>query len=223
MPCRIHSSCTRVGHVARAHETATILEVMESRAARLLRGILLGSVATLLAAISHTWAGSVSPGPLALVLGTVFASAVGVAVLGRKRRVSLPRIAVGVAISQLAFHLMFALLGGGADVVMTSGHHPTVAAFVASPGEAIARGGAAMWLAHLAAGVLTIAYLRTLERLVWALLARAAGYLVRTLSIRIDPVATPARVVVTSTPDAPLAERLRVTIARRGPPVTVCA
>lgn len=192
---------------------------MESRASRLLRGMMLGSIATLLAALSHSWAGGVVPGPLALVLGAVFASAVGVAAVGSRRRTTLVRTSVGVAIGQLAFHLVFSLLGAGGGVIMTAGHHPSVAAIVASPGDAIERGGAAMWIAHLAAGVLTVAYLRHLESLVWALLARLGGYPTRALDVRIIPATAPRTIaaVANELPRLPLL--LADAIARRGPPV----
>lgn len=196
---------------------------MESRASRLLRGMMLGSVATLLAALSHSWGGGVAPGQLSLVLGAVFASAVGVIAVGRRRRTSLLRTSIGVALSQLAFHLVFSLIGTGGGVVMTAGHHPSVASIAASPGEAIERGGAAMLLAHLAAGALTVAYLRRLESLVWALIARLGGYAVRALDVRAVPATAPRTIapVAVRAPRRPLL--LTDAITRRGPPAAACA
>jgi hypothetical protein len=190
------------------------------RASRLLRGTLLGSVATLLAALSHSWAGGVVPDPLALALGAVFASAVGTAVVGR--RGSLARTAIAVAVGQLAFHLAFSLLGSGASVVVHAGHHPSVAAIVADPSGAVARGGAAMWLAHLAAGVLTVLYLRHLERRVWGLLARLGWRLVEVLGIRV-PVRAPRTVAAAASPRIRPTAPLRGAIARRGPPLLASA
>lgn len=193
---------------------------MTPRAARLLRGTLLGSVATLLAALSHTWAGGVVPDPLALALGAVFASAVGTAAVGR--RGSLLRTAVAVAIGQLAFHLVFSLLAGGASVVVHAGHHASVAAIVADPSSAVARGGAAMWAAHLAAGVLTVLYLRHLERRVWMLLARLGWRVLAALGIRVPALAA-ATIAVATAPRIRPAAPLRGAIARRGPPRPVSA
>lgn len=194
---------------------------MESRASRLLRGIILGSVATLLAALSHTWAGGLVPGTLALVLGGVFASAVGVAAVGR-RRTSLVRTVAGVGIAQLAFHLVFSLLSTGGTVVSTAGHHHATAAILTAPADAVAQGGIAMWMAHLVAGVLTVAYLRRLEALVWALIARVGGFLVRVLEVRPEPVAVP-RTLVASRPMPRPRSILGASIARRGPPVLLGA
>jgi len=190
------------------------------RASRLLRGTLLGSVATLLAALSHSWAGGVVPDPLALALGAVFASAVGTVAVGR--RGSLTRTAVAVAIGQLAFHLAFSLLGSGASVVVHAGHHASVAAIVADPSGAVARGGAWMWLAHLAAGVLTVLYLRHLERRAWALLARIGWRVVAVLGIRV-PVREPRAVASAVAPRIRPTAPLRGAIALRGPPQPVSA
>lgn len=195
---------------------------MTPRASRLLRGTLLGSVATLLAALSHSWAGGAVPDPLALALGAVFASFVGTVAVGR--RGSLTRTAVAVAIGQLAFHLVFSLLGSGAAVSGAAGPHahhvmPTI---TANPLEAVERGGAWMWLAHVAAGVLTVLYLRHLERRVWSVLAGSALRALRVLDLA--PAAMPAA------PGAPLSApaalhgvRLRHAISRRGPPLLVGA
>lgn len=193
---------------------------MTPRASRLLRGTLLGSVATLLAALSHSWAGGTVPGPLALGLGAVFAAAVGTVAVGR--RGSLLRTAVAVAVGQLAFHLAFSLLGGGASVVGHAGHHASVAAIVADPSSAVARGGAAMWLAHLAAGVLTVLYLRHLERRVWELLARLGWRVVAALGIRV-PAATPRAAVAVGRLPLRRVAPLRGAIALRGPPQLVSA
>lgn len=193
---------------------------MTPRASRLLRGTLLGSVATLLAALSHTWAGGVVPDPLALALGAVFASAVGTIAVGR--RGSLARTATAVAIGQLAFHLAFSLLGSGASVVVHAGHHASVAAIVADPSAAVARGGAWMWLGHVAAGVLTVLYLRHLERRAWTLLARIGWRVVAVLGIRVPAVA-PRALVAASPALAPAAAPLRGAVALRGPPLLASA
>ncbi|AYF96992.1 hypothetical protein [Protaetiibacter intestinalis] len=193
---------------------------MTPRAARLLRGSVLGLVATALAAVSHLAAGGPAPTTLALVLGAVFAVAVGTAAVGRAaaaRPIGLARTVVAVVIAQLAFHLVFSLLGSGATVARGGGHHHEVLTLLADPQGAVAQGGASMWLAHLGAGALTVLYLRHLERRVWALLARVGAYLVRVPGIRM-PAA--ARAVVTRIPATgrPALDPLRHAIARRGPP-----
>jgi hypothetical protein len=199
---------------------------MTPRAARLLRGALLGTVATLLAAMSHLSGGGPAPSVLALVLGAAFATAVGTAAIGRVtagRPVGLTRTAVAVGIAQLAFHLGFSLLGAGAVVSSTGGHHHAVFAIASDPASAVAQGGAAMWLAHLAAATLTVLYLRHLESRVWAVLARLGGFLLRALGIRMPeqaarrPRPAVSRVAVTAS------ALLRDAIARRGPPLSLGA
>ncbi|QNO36757.1 hypothetical protein H4J02_09690 [Protaetiibacter sp. SSC-01] len=200
---------------------------MTPRAARLLRGALLGGVATVLAAVSHLVGGGPAPSGLALVLGGVFATAVGTIAVGRlrpgRRALTLPRVISGVAISQLAFHLVFSLLGQGAAVATTGGHHG-LAAIASDPGAAIAQGGAGMWIAHLVAGVLTVLYLRHLESRVWTVLAQLGGLAVRALRVAATaPVADAPRLTAARAPRVPAASALLDTIARRGPPAAARA
>jgi len=188
------------------------------RASRLLRGTLLGAVATLLAALSHTWAGGVVPDALALALGGVFAAAVGTVAVGR--RGSLLRTAIAVAIGQLAFHLVFSLLGTGASVTGVGGAHAhhLMPSITANPLEAVERGGAWMWGAHLAAGILTVLYLRHLERRAWALVARLVIRPVEALALAPLTTRGPAAVVDLAPLPVPHGSLLRHAIARRGPP-----
>jgi len=80
-----------------------------TRAQRLARGWVVGLVATTVAAVSHSLAGGYRPGVLSFGTALVFAGMLGTLVIGR--RPSLPRLSVAVGMSQLAFHLLFALLG----------------------------------------------------------------------------------------------------------------
>lgn len=199
---------------------------MTPRAARLLRGALLGTVATLLAAVSHAAGGGPVPGGLALVLGCVFATAVGTIVLGRVeagRRGSPVRTAVAVGIAQLAFHLGFSLLGTGGAVHSTGGHHHALLTVAADPATAIAQGGAGMWLAHLVAAVATVLYLRHLEGRVWAVLARLGGFLLRALGIRMPQLHAPHPRPAVSRTLVAASAWLRDAIARRGPPAVLGA
>ncbi len=191
---------------------------MTPRASRLLRGTLLGAVATLLAALSHTWAGGVAPDALALVLGGVFASAVGTAAVGR--RGSLPRTTIAVAIGQLAFHLAFSLLGTGASVTGVGGPHAhhLVPSITANPLEAVERGGAWMWVAHIAAGILTVVYLRHLERRAWSALTHLLIRPVTALRATAIRIPDAVRVAAPAPHVARHVDALRHAIARRGPP-----
>src|SRR3954466_15582977 len=84
---------------------------MAARAQRLARGWIVGLVATTVAAVSHSLAGGYQPGALSFGTALVFAGLLGTAVIGR--RPPLPRLGAAVGVSQLAFHLLFSLLGGG--------------------------------------------------------------------------------------------------------------
>ncbi len=195
---------------------------MSPRAVRLSRGALLGGVATALAAASHLAGGGPTPSPVALALGAVFATTVGTVAVGRmpRARVSLPRTLAGVAISQLAFHLVFSMLGTGARVAADGGHRHALVSLAADPGAAVAQGGAGMWAAHLIAGVLTVLYLRHLERRAWAALARLGGMLTRAIRpLALLPLAAP-RPAAEYGAWAPSVSALRDAIARRGPPLT---
>ena len=205
---------------------------MTPRAARLARGALLGTVATLLAALSHLAGGGPAPSGLALVLGAVFATAVGTIALGRvalgrtaaARRRDLTRTTVAVGVAQLAFHLGFSLLGTGGAVTASGSHHHALVAIAADPASAVAQGGSAMWLAHLAAGVLTVVYLRHLEHRVWAVLARLGGFLLRLAGLRMPQLpARRPRPSVSRVALRPASALLRDAIARRGPPLLLGA
>ncbi len=199
---------------------------MTSRAVRLLRGSLLGGVATLLAAVSHLAADGVAPSAVALLLGGVFAAAVGAVAVGRGaggRPLSRARVVAGVGVAQLAFHLFFSLLGDGAAVAQAGGHHHVVIAITADAGAAVSQGGAAMWLAHLVAGVLTVLYLRHLESRLWALLERIGLRVTRALRMRAALPAASVAPVVTAAPRMRTARPLRGAIARRGPPAPLGA
>lgn len=199
---------------------------MSPRAARLLRGTLLGSVATVLAAVSHIVGGGHAPSGLALMLGLVFATFVGTVAVGRVaagRPVGIWRTVIAVGIAQLSFHAGFSLLGTGAAVSASGHRHHAVFAIAADPAGALAQGGSAMWLSHLGAAALTVLYLRHLERRVWAVLARLGGVLLRACGIRMPhPARRPLRLAVSREPGAASAV-LRDAIARRGPPAVLHA
>lgn len=199
---------------------------MSPRAVRLLRGALLGGVATVLAAVSHLVGGGPAPTAIALLLGGVFSTAVGTVAVGQvragRRALTLPRTIAGVAVGQLAFHLVFSLLGQGAAVTI-AGHHGSLVALAADPVHAVVQGGAGMWTAHLVAGVLTVLYLRHLEARVWAVLAQLGGLVVRALHVTaVAPASGSPRVPLVRSTRVP-ASVLRDVIARRGPPAVPCA
>ena len=199
---------------------------MQSRAARLARGWVAGAFATVVAAILHVSAHGVAPSALAIVAGLVFAGLLGTALT--TRRPSLPRLAATVGLSQAAFHLGFSLLGtGGALAAPTSAHAHAPAAFAAAQQlpHATHSDAPLMWVAHLAAGLLTVAFLVTAERALWRMLASAARFVVAVF--RVPAISTSSwslLVVPSSAPDHVVAGALlSTTLSRRGPPAfSIC-
>ena len=194
---------------------------MQSRAARLARGWVTGAFATVVAAVLHVAAGGVAPSALALVLGLVFAGLLGTALTGR--RPSLPRLAIAVGLSQAAFHLGFSVIGAGDGVATaTSGHHASVA-FTAAAGmpRAAHNDGPLMWVAHVAAGALTIAFLVGAERALWRMLSSAARLVASAFrSPSVVGLPRPARgSMASSLPRRAASALLSTTLSRRGPPV----
>ncbi|WP_194422210.1 hypothetical protein [Microbacterium abyssi] len=128
---------------------------MTSRQLRLLRGSAASSVATIIAAVSHTIGGGAAPHPLLIAALSVFLTPIAALLVGR--RLSLPRLTATVLLSQSVFHVLFVALNATvASSVASTGHQHTL---VLSPlGESVAP-DAGMLAAHLLAGMLTVALL----------------------------------------------------------------
>lgn len=143
---------------------------------RLVRGWLSAAMATFLAAASHAIAGGAVP-VIAVVVSLVAGGLVCVILAGR--RLTLPRVIVGVAASQLVFHGlfdMFATSGGiRVDAGAATDHQHGAGALLLSSGLAHTSGmsemSALMLLSHVIAAVASIAVIRHAEQLWWALLA----------------------------------------------------
>lgn len=192
---------------------------MHSRGARLARGWVIGSFATALAALSHAVAGGGTPSGLALLVGVVFGGMLGTLAVGR--RPSLPRLAIAVGGSQLAFHALFSLLGTTATVA--GGHQHGSPMSVTMTGSAHVD-GPAMWLAHAAAGVVTLALLQGAERAAWRLLtelARLVAAPFRTRGAAPHPVPRRLAPLTVPTPGFLTSRVIAASVRRRGPPVAV--
>jgi hypothetical protein len=202
-----------------------------ARAQRLARGWIVGLVATTVAAVSHTLAGGYRPGVLSLGAALVFAGILGAFVIGR--RPSLPRLSVAVGLSQLAFHLVFSLLGSGgapeASASQLGDRMPGMADMGATVLPApVAMSGhdhladPGMWIAHAFAAVLTILFLRRAELAVWTMLTRLGRVIATRLTVVLAPVASGGVPRIPGWPDVARrpGERLLVASAlRRGPPL----
>jgi len=201
-----------------------------ARAQRLARGWIVGLVATTVAAVSHSLAGGYQPGALSFGTALVFAGLLGTAVIGR--RPSLPRLSAAVGVSQLAFHLLFSLLGDGAAAssgpeagpgmagMADMSASPLPAPLVTSTHGHLADPG--MWIAHAVAAALTILFLRRAELAVWAMLTRLGRVLATRLVVVVVPVASggvPRMPAWPSVAHRPAERILIASASRRGPPL----
>ena len=126
------------------------------------------------------------PGILGLVVPWLLSLMICVLLAGRS--LSLARLSVSVAVSQLLFHLLFVL--GTITPSATSSPHVHGAPLVLPPStgipEAVIADGS-MWLGHGVAALLTILALHRGERLALAL-RQLAAQAVRWVQRRIDAV-----------------------------------
>lgn len=198
---------------------------MSARAQRLARGWIVGLVATTVAAVSHSLAGGYQPALLSFGTALVFAGMLGTFVIGR--RPSLPRLAVAVGVSQLAFHLLFSLLGEGAGGTPARFGTQDMSAMndasAVTPVPAPMTGhdhllDPGMWIAHAVAAALTILFLRHAEVAVWNMLTRAIE---RVVLADIPLIAAPSRRPAAQLPTVPrLSSRVVASSTRRrGPPL----
>lgn len=201
---------------------------MQSRAQRLARGWIVGLIATTVAAVSHSLAVGYQPSLLSVGAALVFAVFLGTAVIGR--RPSLPRLTIAVGLSQLAFHLLFSLIGSGGTALTATG---SGMADMASPnitpiGHQLAMSGhdhlvdPSMWISHALAAVLTVLFLRHAELAVWNMLTRLVTVVVARITVAAAPApaSEPAGLPAELPAVRPLASRLvESSASRRGPPL----
>jgi len=143
---------------------------MNTRRTRVWRGLVAASVATFAAAFSHGIADGAAPSPFALAVAGVLS--VFVCVLLAGRRLSLGRLSASVVLSQLAYHVLFALVPPATGTVTGAGHHGgvlTVHVDAVSTAAHAHGGDAPMWVGHVMAALVTIAALRRGEQAFWAL------------------------------------------------------
>jgi hypothetical protein len=207
---------------------------MAPRWTRFVRGWLTAGFSVVVAAFSHVAGGGAEPGALGVVLALAFSVPLCIALTGR--RASLLRLAVSVAASQLAFHVLFSLgagSAGGPGASSTGGHHsPLVVTAGASDllatagGHQMAMVGGSMWAAHATAALVTVVGLRwgahCLERLA-LVAAQGLARVRRVLSGTPVPVSPGPRLRPVLALPGRRAPPLRAIGARplRGPPLPV--
>lgn len=179
-----------------------------------------------MALLSHVAGGGAMPGMLGIVVPLVFSTLVCVLLAGR--RLSMVRLSISVAVSQLLFHTLFVL--GAAQGVSTStgmsghaAHNAQVSLDAATvPMMHGGHAGAGMWVAHVVAGIITIAALHRAEVLLSTVAAVKEFVLARLVPAVLAALAAPARPPrVTLRDDLSLPRPLGVypeITALRGPP-----
>lgn len=133
---------------------------MTSRQLRLLRGAAASSIATIIAAVSHTIGGGAPPHPLLVIALSVFLTPLAALLVGRTSRVG--RLSAAVAVSQTIFHVLFVALGATASPTAATGHHHVLAL---DPLSSTVAPDAGMLGAHVIAAAVTVAMLWRGERL----------------------------------------------------------
>jgi hypothetical protein len=197
---------------------------MSSRWPRVWRGLLVANFSVFVAMFSHVAAGGTRPGGVGLAIALTFATLASIAVVGK--RMSLPRLTAAVAMSQVAFHLLFSVGSPTSGQMHQVSHHGLVTVTVGSvsDGAHLQHADGWMWLGHSLAAVLTIAFLLHGERAVWRLLATASRRLVVVLigGLIVLPIRPAlADVVVSATAFRPGRDGLGVVLSslrHRGPP-----
>lgn len=201
---------------------------MHTRGARTVRGLIAALTATFVAAFFHTVADGCPPSVFGVVVALAFAIPACVFLAGRS--LSRIRLAGSVLGSQAVFHLTMSL-GDGSGVTASgdaaAGHHAHAASVTmtaAAVGTPHAPHGAAMWLAHLFAAVLTFVLLRRGEAAFWAILALTSLTVTRLLLILTGPGHLPPMRARATARLRSIRPRLVVlsTMRHRGPPL-VCA
>jgi hypothetical protein len=188
------------------------------RQLRLLRGASASTVATMIAALSHTVGGGSPPHPLLMLTVSVLLTPVAALLVGS--RVRLPGVAAAVMATQVVFHAVFEVTGGISPTGLTPGAHqhgPIVLAI--SPAAAhpsLLSASPAMLAAHAIAAVATAALLWRGE-----LLVQAVAHWVRALLRTPQAVPSPAadiRLPVSHAIVRPASRLLDDCVRRRGPP-----
>ncbi|WP_460799530.1 hypothetical protein [Microbacterium sp. GXF0217] len=187
---------------------------MTFRQLRLLRAAAATSVATTLAAVSHTIGGGMPPHPLLVIALSVLLIPLAAVLIGR--RPSATRTALTVLVSQAVFHVLFQVLAGSlTDAAVPSGGHAHHVATL-GPVVAVVAPDAPMLLSHLLAALATTLLLWHGERIL-----RAVADWTRARLLPVIP-ALPVRTRVRWTPTALVVTTsltpLTTVVRRRGPP-----
>ncbi|WP_292764777.1 hypothetical protein [Microbacterium sp. UBA3486] len=189
---------------------------MNARQLRLVRAAAVSSVATLLAALSHTLGGGAVPHMLLILAVATLLTPLSALLVGIRE--SRGRVAIAVFLGQAAFHVVFQLLGSPTGTAPIAGgghaHHLDLSAL--SSTAPTAAPGTLMLFAHVVAAVLTTflvwhgeAVVRVVARWVDALFRRASAG---------APAMHRRPPRLRSTTIASFAVAISAAVPRRGPP-----
>ena len=195
---------------------------MRARRIRVARGSAAAAAATFFAAFSHVVSGAEVPGLFALVAASVLAVFLCIALAGRT--LSTWRLTASVVLSQLGYHLLFALVPASTGTITTgTGHHADMVMMTTDATAHVhASASPAMWLGHALAAAVTIAALLHGERLFFALFdTLRLGVRVLLVGIRVAPVPRPAMPDADWLPILGAPQRVLLSAMRhRGPPTS---
>lgn len=186
---------------------------MTTRQLRLLRAAAASTIATVVAAASHTIAGGAAPHPLLVLAVASLLVPVAAALIGI--RASRVRVALTVAVGQAAFHLAFQLLGSPTGVRAVAGHQHHLDLASLGPITRTAAPDALMIGGHLVAAVLTTLVLWHGEAVVRTVADWVRARLLRVAAIHRPAHPRPASLISFVLP--PLTSGLASSISRRGP------
>lgn len=154
---------------------------VDSRWGRVARGWSAAGFATVVAAVSHTLGGGAPPTAFAMLVSLVISATACTLLAGRS--LSVWRLGASVAISQVLFHTLFS--GLGTPIAAAHAHTP-------APLESIVgHHSSGMWLAHIFAGLITLAALRYAETAFWGLAATARLFFARLVAAVASPAPLP--------------------------------
>ena len=202
---------------------------MDSRATQATRGAVSAAVATFTALAFHVLAGAPLPGAVGILVPFVLSVLVSVALIGR--RLSLPRLAVTVTVSQVLFHVLFVLgtpVGSSPHALHGHANHDPLAVAAALGGVTASpidmHAGVGMWVSHAVAAIVTVAalhrgesVLRMLLRLLFRTCASWSSPAPAPVTVEGHGAPTPRPIAVA---DA-LVQLVSTVAVRRGPPVAL--
>lgn len=195
---------------------------MNPRALRLLRGVVVTSTAVVLSSAAHLAAGGAAPGLIGLATALVLGTVLGTALLAGGR-LTATRTAATIAGGQVVFHTVFSWGSAESTVVSAAHAHDTVAAL---PTDALlAHDAGGMVLAHVVAGVLSLAVLLVEQRLLDRVVSAARRAVARLLALGtgVLPGSSFARLIIGDDDSAPSSRTPRGLVRRRGPPALLPA